>query len=174
MAIAATENNFSSGTPQKFLTFALAGEEYGITIMKIKEIIGMVPVTVLPQTPVYVKGVINLRGKVIPIIDLRLKFALEPAEATERTCIIIIETEDKDQNITLVGLIIDAVSEAISLKGDEVEPAPKMQTQFQEQLILGLAKCENGVKILLDIDKVINHDELAGLGKESSENDQSE
>ncbi len=170
MAPLTEQNNFSSGTPQKFLTFALAGEEYGITIMQIKEIIGLMPVTVLPQTPTYVKGVINLRGKVIPIIDLRLKFALEPAEPTERTCIIVIETEDKDQNQSLVGLIIDAVSEVISLKGDEVEPAPKMQSQFQEQLILGLAKCENGVKILLDIDKVINHEELAGIKQEAPEN----
>ena len=167
MAQISSQNDFSSGSPQKFLTFALAGEEYGISIMKIKEIIGMMPVTVLPQTPEYVKGVINLRDKVIPIIDLRLKFALEQVEPTERTCIIVIETEDENQNQTLVGLIIDAVSEVISLKGDEVEPAPAMQSQ--EQLILGLAKCENGVKILLDIDKVINHDELAGLEQEAAD-----
>ena len=174
MAQVAVQNSFSSGTPQKFLTFELADEEYGITIMQIKEIIGMMPITVLPQTPAYVKGVINLRGKVIPIIDLRLKFSLEPVEPSERTCIIVIETADKEQNLTLVGLIIDAVSEVITLKGDEVEPPPKMQSQFQEQLILGLAKCEKGVKILLDIDKVINHDELSGLGKEGLENCQPE
>ena len=161
------QNDFASGSLQKFLTFALAGEEYGISIMKIKEIIGMMPVTVLPQTPDYVKGVINLRGKVIPIIDLRLKFNLEPADPTERTCIIVIETEAEDHSQTLVGLIIDAVSEVVTLKGDEVEPAPTMQTQFHEQLILGLAKCENGVKILLDIDKVINHDELSGIEQEA-------
>ncbi len=163
-----TQNDFGSGSPQKFLTFALAGEEYGINIMKIKEIIGMMPVTVLPQTPEYVKGVINLRGKVIPIIDLRLKFNLEPAEPTERTCIIVIESENDDQIQTLVGLIIDGVSEVITLKGDEVEPAPTMQSNFNKQLILGLAKCENGVKILLDIDKVINHDELTGIEQEAS------
>ncbi|MBN2808708.1 MAG: purine-binding chemotaxis protein CheW [Deltaproteobacteria bacterium] len=166
MAQTVERTGFSSGTPQKFLTFALAGEEYGITIMKIKEIIGMMPVTVLPQTPAYVKGVINLRGKVIPIIDLRLKFALEYAAPSERTCIIVVETEDKENRQILVGLIIDAVSEVISLKGDEVEAAPKMQSQFKEQLILGLAKCENGVKILLDIDKVINHEELVGIDPE--------
>ena len=160
------QNDFSSGRLQKFLTFALAGEEYGISIMKIKEIIGMMPVTVLPQTPDYVKGVINLRGKVIPIIDLRLKFNLEPAEPTDRTCIVVIETENEDQRQTQVGLIIDAVSEVIHLKGDEVEPPPTLQTQSHKQLILGLAKCKNGVKILLDIDQVINHDELAGLGDE--------
>ena len=166
MAQTATQNDFSSGGPQKFLTFALAGEEYGISIMKIKEIIGMIPVTVLPQTPAYVKGVINLRGKVIPIIDLRSKFNLEQVEPTERTCIIVIETENDEQIQTLVGLIIDGVSEVVNLKGDEVEPAPTMQTQLHEQLILGLAKCENGVKILLDIDKVINHDELTGVESE--------
>ena len=125
----------------------------------------MMPVTVLPQTPDYVKGVINLRGKVIPIIDLRLKFNLEPAEPTERTCIVVVETETEGHSQTLVGLIIDAVSEVINLKGSEIEPSPTLQSQFQEQLILGLAKCENGVKILLDIDQVINHDELAGLGE---------
>ncbi|MCD6534946.1 MAG: purine-binding chemotaxis protein CheW [Deltaproteobacteria bacterium] len=165
MAQAATQNVFSSNGPQKFLTFALANEEYGINVMEVKEIIGMMPVTVLPQTPVYVKGVINLRDKVIPIIDLRCKFNLEQVEPTERTCIIVIETED--QNHTLVGLIIDSVSEVINLKGDEVEPAPAMQTQFNEQLILGLAKCENGVKILLDIDKVINYDELSEIEQEA-------
>jgi len=165
MAQAATQNVFSSNGPQKFLTFALANEEYGINVMEVKEIIGMMPITVLPQTPVYVKGVINLRDKVIPIIDLRCKFNLEQVEPTERTCIIVIETED--QNHTLVGLIIDSVSEVINLKGDEVEPAPAMQTQFNEQLILGLAKCENGVKILLDIDKVINYDELSEIEQEA-------
>ena len=168
MAQTTVQNDFSSGSLQKFLTFALAGEEYGISIMKIKEIIGMMPVTVLPQTPDYVKGVINLRGKVIPIIDLRCKFNLEQVEPTERTCIIVIESETEDQGQILVGLIIDAVSEVVNLKGDEVEPAPIMQTQLNEQLILGLAKCENGVKILLDIDKVINHDELTGIEQEDS------
>ena len=168
MAQTATQNDFGSGGPQKFLTFSLANEEYGISIMKIKEIIGMMPVTVLPQTPEYVKGVINLRGKVIPIIDLRCKFNLELVEPTERTCIIVIEAEDDEQMQTLVGLIIDGVSEVVTLKGDEVEPAPNMQTNLQEQLILGLAKCENGVKILLDIDKVINHDELAGIEQEAT------
>ncbi len=167
MAQVATQNYFSSNGSHKFLTFALAGEEYGINIMQVKEIIGMMPVTVLPQTPDYVKGVINLRDKVIPIIDLRCKFNLESVEPTERTCIIVIETETEDQNHTLVGLIIDSVSEVINLKGDEVEPAPAMQTQLREQLILGLAKCENGVKILLDIDKVINYDELSEIEKET-------
>ena len=168
MAQTAMQNDFDSGGPQKFLTFSLANEEYGINIMKIKEIIGMMPVTVLPQTPEYVRGVINLRGKVIPIIDLRCKFNLEQIEPTERTCIIVIEAEDDEHMQTLVGLIIDGVSEVITLKGDEVEPAPNMQTDLHEQLILGLAKCENGVKILLDIDKVINHEELAEAGKEVS------
>ena len=166
MAPTTAQNDFDSGVPHKFLTFSLANEEYGINIMKIKEIIGMMPVTVLPQTPEYVRGVINLRGKVIPIIDLRCKFNLEQIEPTERTCIIVIETENDEQMQTLVGLIIDGVSEVVTLKEDEVEPAPNMHGNFQEQLILGLAKCENGVKILLDIDKVINHEELAGVGKE--------
>lgn len=168
MSQATMQNDFSSGGPHKFLTFALAGEEYGISIMKIKEIIGMMQVTVLPQTPDYVKGVINLRGKVIPIIDLRCKFNLEQVEPSERTCIIVIESENDDQTQTLVGLIIDAVSEVINLKGDEVEPAPTMQSNLNEQLILGLAKCESGVKILLDIDKVINHDELREIEQEAS------
>ena len=168
MSQATVQNDFSSGGPHKFLTFALAGEEYGISIMKIKEIIGMMQVTVLPQTPDYVKGVINLRGKVIPIIDLRCKFNLEQVEPSERTCIIVIESENDDQTQTLVGLIIDAVSEVINLKGDEVEPAPTMQSNLNEQLILGLAKCESGVKILLDIDKVINHDELREIEQEAS------
>ncbi|MCK5682385.1 purine-binding chemotaxis protein CheW [bacterium] len=160
MAQAVMQNEFSSDSPQKFLTFSLANEEYGINIMQIKEIIGMMPVTVLPQTPEYVKGVINLRGKVIPIIDLRCKFNLEQVNPTERTCIIVIETENDEQIQTLVGLIIDGVSEVVNLKREEIEAAPNMQGDFNKQLILGLAKCENGVKILLDIDKVINHKDL--------------
>ncbi|MBN2706010.1 MAG: purine-binding chemotaxis protein CheW [Deltaproteobacteria bacterium] len=159
------ENGVSGLGPQKFLTFSLAGEEYGISIMRIKEIIGILPITVLPQTPDYVKGVINLRGKVIPVIDLRLKFDLEPATPTERTCIIVIETESGKHNQTLVGLIIDGVSEVINLKGDEVEPSPTLQTSLHEQYILGLAKYGNGVKILLDIDKVISHEELVGTAE---------
>ncbi len=153
------EQNSASG-PGKFLTFSLAGEEYGISIMKVKEIIGLMAITELPQTPEHIKGVINLRGKVIPVMDLRLRFSLDATENTERTCIIVVETTDEQDQQLLAGLIIDAVSEVISLKGGEIEPAPNMQGQTESGIILGLAKCADSVKILLNIDKVFQGEEL--------------
>ncbi|MCK5680943.1 chemotaxis protein CheW [bacterium] len=144
----------------KFLTFTLAGEEYGISIMKVKEIIGLMPITELPQTPEHIKGVINLRGKVIPVMDLRLRFSLAAAENTERTCIIVVETTDEQGRQLLAGLIIDAVSEVISLKAGEIESAPNLHGQSENGVILGLAKYADSVKILLNIDMVFQSEDL--------------
>lgn len=158
-----------NGTVRKFLTFKLAKEEYGISIMKIREIIGLMPITVLPQTPSYVKGVINLRGKVIPIIDLRAKFGLEEIPHTERTCIVVIESEDESRGQTNVGLIVDAVSEVLNIKAEDIEPPPSVQAHIDKEMILGLAKSEKSVKILLDIDNVVDHREFVGLEEEKQE-----
>ena len=100
----------------KYLTFSLAGEEYGIGILKVKEIIGMMPITIVPQTPPYIKGVINLRGKVIPVIDLRFKFLMNAADYTERTCIIVVEITAAGRTI-LMGIVVDSVSEVLNIKG---------------------------------------------------------
>jgi purine-binding chemotaxis protein CheW len=145
----------------KYLTFTLAGEEYGIGILKIKEIIGMMPVTTVPQTPEFVKGVINLRGKVIPVMDLRLRFGMQAIDYTERTCIIVVEIAGRSGTVQ-IGIVVDAVSEVLNIKGDDIEDTPTFGTALNTDYILGLAKMEGGVKILLDIDRVLSQEE-AGL-----------
>ncbi len=146
----------------KYLTFILAGEEYGIGILKIKEIIGMMTITNIPQTPPFVKGVINLRGKVIPVIDLRLKFGMEPMEYTDRTCIIVVEIKSESGDVR-IGIVVDTVSEVLNIRGGEIENAPAFGTDVNTNFILGMAKVGGGVKILLDIDKVMNAEDLAAL-----------
>lgn len=147
----------------KYLTFTLAEETYGIGILKVKEIIGMMPITSVPQTPAFVKGVINLRGKVIPILDLRLKFSMEEIPYTERTCIIVVEI-DSDDTTVMIGVVVDAVSEVLNIREDEIEEAPTFGTRLRTEHILGMAKMEGGVKILLNIDHVLSAEELASLG----------
>lgn len=146
----------------KYLTFTLADESYGIGILKVKEIIGMMPVTSVPRTPAFVKGVINLRGKVIPIVDLRLKFSMDPISYTDRTCIIVVEI-DADDTTVLIGIVVDAVSEVLNIAEENIEDAPAFGTSLDTDYIMGMAKTEDGVKILLNIDKVLNSAELSGL-----------
>jgi purine-binding chemotaxis protein CheW len=148
----------------KYLTFSLAGEEYGISILKIKEIIGMMPITTVPRTPPFVKGVINLRGKVIPVVDLRLKFGMEEMGYTERTCIIVVETRGQSGSV-LVGIVVDSVSEVLNIKGGDIEETPAFGARLDTDYILGMAKMNGGVKILLDIDKVLGTEEIVILDK---------
>jgi purine-binding chemotaxis protein CheW len=143
----------------KYLTFSMAEEEYGIGILKVKEIIGMMAVTMVPQTPPYVKGVINLRGKIIPVVSLRLKFDLEEIDYTDRTCIIVVEVKTNTGNV-LMGIVVDAVSEVLNIRSAEIEDTPAFGTSLQTDFILGMAKTGNRVKILLDIDKVISGREM--------------
>jgi purine-binding chemotaxis protein CheW len=148
----------------KYLTFSLAGEEYGIGILKVKEIIGMMPITTVPRTPPFVKGVINLRGKVIPVVDLRLKFGMEEMGYTERTCIIVVEVEGQTGAI-LIGIVVDSVSEVLNIKGSDVEETPTFGAKLDTDYILEMAKMNGGVKILLDIDKVLGTEEINFLDK---------
>lgn len=148
----------------KYLTFALAEEEYGIGILKIKEIIGMMPVTPVPQTPEYVKGVINLRGKVIPVIGLRLRFGMDAIDYTERTCIIVVEIAGQAETVQ-IGIVVDSVSEVLNIKGEDIEDTPTFGTKLNTDYILGMAKMEGGVKILLDIDQVLSAEDVAVLEK---------
>ncbi len=154
--------NTVSGRDGKYLTFTLAGEEYGIIILKVKEIIGMLPITPVPQTPPYVKGVINLRGKVIPVVDLRRKFGMDPMEYTERTCIIVVEIADSVKTIPM-GIVVDSVSEVLNIKSADIEETPSFGNRLDTDYILGMAKVGGGVKILLDIDRVMSADEMASL-----------
>ncbi|MBW1940471.1 MAG: purine-binding chemotaxis protein CheW [Deltaproteobacteria bacterium] len=148
----------------KYLTFTLANEEYGIGILKIREIIGMMPITTVPRTPEFVKGVINLRGKVIPVIDLRLRFGMGAIDYNERTCIIVVEIEGGQDTIQ-IGTVVDSVSEVLNIKGEDIEDTPTFGTKLDTDYILGMAKMEGGVKILLDIDRVLSSEEIALLEK---------
>jgi len=148
-----------SGREGKYLTFRLANEEYGISILKIKEIIGVMPITTVPQTPEFVKGVINLRGKVIPVITLRKKFGMEETEYTDKTCIVVVEILINAEKVQ-IGIVVDTVSEVLNIKREEIEDTPSFGTNLDTKYILGMAKMEGGVKILLDIDRVLSAEEL--------------
>lgn len=139
----------------KYLTFVLDQEEYGIEILKVREIIGMIEVTPVPQVPHYIKGVINLRGKVIPVADLRLKFGMEEKGYDEETCIIVLDVSGK-----LMGAIVDTVSEVLDVVGEQIEPTPDFGSKLDTEYILGMGKIGDKVKILLDIDKVLASDEI--------------
>ncbi|MDL2227110.1 chemotaxis protein CheW [Deltaproteobacteria bacterium OttesenSCG-928-M10] len=147
----------------KFLTFSLAGEEYGISILKVREIIGMMPIRTVPQTPGFVKGVINLRGKVIPVMSLRLKFGMEEVDYTEKTSIIVVDVSSAAEKMIHIGIVVDFVSEVINVRSSDVEPAPAFGDTLNTDYILGLAKINSSVKILLDIDRVLSVEELGGL-----------
>ncbi len=146
----------------KYLTFSLANEEFGIGILKIREIIGMMSITTVPQTPEFVKGVVNLRGKVIPVIDLRLRFGMETVDYDERTCIIVVEIEAARGSVT-IGVVVDSVSEVLNIVAEDIEDTPSFGTNLQTDYILGMAKAEGSVKILLDIDRILTNEETAAL-----------
>jgi purine-binding chemotaxis protein CheW len=151
-----------SGREGKYLTFALAKEEYGIGILKVREIIGMMPITTVLRTPGFVKGVINLRGKVIPVMDLRLKFGMEEIPYTERTCIIVMEIDSPSGRFS-IGTVVDSVSEVLNIKGTDMEATPNFGTKLNTEYILGLAKMNGALKILLDIDKILNNEGAIGI-----------
>lgn len=144
----------------KYLTFQLAGEEYGLEILRVKEIIGMMDITSLPRTPGFVKGVINLRGKVITVIDLRLKFGLIEAEYTEKSCIIVVEIFEGGDNVQL-GIIVDSVSEVLNVVVEDLEETPSFGVSLDTEFILGMAKSEDKVRTLLDIGKVLSAQEVS-------------
>ena len=151
----------------KYLTFILAGEEYGINIGKIKEIIGMMAITRVPQTPPFVMGVINLRGKVIPVVDLRLRFSMPQMDYTDRTCIVVVEIDGPSGRI-LVGCVVDAVSEVLNIRSGDIEAAPQFGAKLEAAYIRGIAKMDGGVKILLDIDLVLGQIDIASSSRKAS------
>ncbi|MEA1933535.1 MAG: chemotaxis protein CheW [Thermodesulfobacteriota bacterium] len=148
----------------KYLTFALGKEEYGIGILKVREIIGVLEITSVPHTPEYIKGVINLRGRVIPVLELRIKFDMEPQEYTERTCIIVVELVGESGTIQ-VGMLVDSVSEVLNISAEEIEPPPAFGTSTDLEYILGMGKVKGKVKILLNVDRVIGEGALKQLEK---------
>lgn len=143
----------------KFLTFLLKEEEYGIEILRVREIMGLIDITPVPQTPNYVKGVINLRGKVFPVIDLRTKFEMPSADYTEETCIVVVDLDNFQ-----MGIIIDTVLEVLDIKSEAIEPAPSFGAKVDTDYIYGMGKIDDKVKILLDITKVLTTEELVSVG----------
>jgi len=139
----------------KYLTFSLGNEEYGIGILKIREIIGMMNITTIPQSPQYVKGVINLRGKIIPVVDLRLRFGMDARKYNERTCIIVVDLLDNARSVNM-GIVVDSVSEVLNIKAVDIENTPNFVANLNTEYILGMAKSADSVKILLDIDRVLS------------------
>jgi purine-binding chemotaxis protein CheW len=157
----------------KYLTFALANEEYGLEILKVREIIGYMEITAVPQTPAYVKGVINLRGQVIPVVDLRAKFGMETSDITDETCIIVVETSQGDHKF-ITGIVVDHVEEVLDIAGEDIEEAPQFGSSVNTDFILGMGKIGDNVKILLDIDEVLsNVDVSAGQYSNQNHNDRS-
>ena len=150
----------------KYLTFRLAKEEYGVAILTVVEIIKMMEVTPVPRTPTYVRGVVNLRGKVIPVIELREKFGMEKTEDTDETCIIVAKVNGSHGDLEM-GIIIDTVSEVLDIESEQIEPPPEFGAACDTEFILGLAKTGDSVKILIDINRVLSPEELqkvAGAG----------
>src|SRR3954469_14366053 len=156
----------------KYLTFHLGKESYGIGIMKVQEIVGVMPVTRMPKLPHFVRGLVNLRGKVIPVFDLRLKFGLEKKEDTDRTCIIVVRLSlDGNQaeavEVTL-GIIVDEVSEVVNVPAEAIEPAPAFGSSVDVSFLLGVGKLGNKVVMLLDADRILPREELQSVTMEAA------
>jgi purine-binding chemotaxis protein CheW len=146
----------------KYLVFQLGSEEFGVKVLQVREIMGLQEITSVPQTPHHVKGVINLRGKVIPVIDLRLKFGLEAAEYTQRTCIIVVQISHPSGPM-LMGAVVDGVAEVLSIQESEIEDTPDFGGELTIPYILGMAKVKGKVKMLLDIDRVLSTQETGDI-----------
>ena len=147
---------------KQYLTFLLANEEYAIGILKVKEIIEYDTVTTVPKTPKWVRGVINLRGAVVPVVDLAIKFGLELKPVTKTTCIVIVETQFESQNTT-IGILVDAVSQVMELAAEDLQPVPEFGTRVKVDYLLGMAQLGKKFALLLDVDKVLSTDELLHL-----------
>ncbi len=143
----------------KFLTFVLGNESYGIEIRYVTEIIKVQPVTEVPEFPDHIRGIINLRGKIVPVMDVRLRFKKKFKEYNDRTCVIVIDVDGVS-----TGLIVDSVSEVLSIPDTEIVPPPDM-SRTSNKYIKGIGKTENDVKLILDCSKLLTEDELEGLGE---------
>jgi purine-binding chemotaxis protein CheW len=146
----------------KYLTFILGPEEYGLEILKVREIIGYMDITAVPQMPFHVKGVINLRGQVIPVIDLRAKFGMETADITEQTCIIVVEISHGSRTFS-TGIVVDRVQEVLDIPAKDIEDAPQFGSSVSTDFIMGMGKVGEKVEILLDIDKVLGGEDLGDM-----------
>ena len=151
-AVKTNNKNHHAG---KFLSFFLKQEEYGIEILKVQEIIGILPITRVPRTPEFVKGVINLRGKIIPVTDLRSKFNMEEREENNETCIIVVQTNGLE-----IGVIVDKVSEVLDISNSEIEDVPSFGTDVSTDYLLGIGNTSGRVRLLLDIERILTPQEV--------------
>jgi len=151
----------------QFLSFVLCGEEYAVNILRVKEIIEYDTVTVVPKTPRWIRGVINLRGSVVPVVDLAVKFGLEERPVTRTSCIVILEGQLENQNTTM-GIVADAVSQVMDLASEDIREVPEFGTRVQVNYLLGMAQLGKKFALLLDVDKVLSTDELLNLDQVST------
>jgi purine-binding chemotaxis protein CheW len=158
-----TATHSSQAAPGKYLTFAISKERYGLDILNVQEIIGVTHITRVPQCLNYIKGVINLRGKIIPVIDLRLKFGIEAIPYDDKTCIIVVNITKGDQRLAL-GMIVDTVLEVINFAASEIEPAPNYGTQMSSEFIIGMGKRDGHLNILVDIQRIITQNDITQIG----------
>jgi purine-binding chemotaxis protein CheW len=156
------------GSAGQYLTFALGNEVYGLEILKVQEIIGMTTVTKVPRTPDFLRGVINLRGKVVPVVDLRTKFGMDSKEDTNLTCIIVVQVTRKNQQV-IMGVIVDEVAEVVDIHADQIEPPPSLGVEDQTEFISAMGKVGSKVVILLDTDKMLSWGELELVSKAADE-----
>jgi len=158
MTATAQATHNPSARAGKFLTFHLASEEYGIEILKVQEIIGLMPITTVPRIPSFMRGVINLRGKVIPVVDFRRKFGMESAEPTAETCIIVVQSA-----VGLTGLIVDRVCEVVDIAASDIEDTPAFGPDVNVDYLLGIGKSHGRVKLLLDVERVLSSQDLTAI-----------
>ena len=161
----ASKNTIQSGRGRseslggKYLTFRLGKEQFGLEILKVREIMGWINITPVPKAPPSVRGVLNLRGKIIPVIDLRRKFAMEAVENTDRTCIIVVDVHVKGQSAD-VGILVDNVSEVLNFRSEDIGPPPTLGCDLDTNFILGMTKTTDAVTILLEIENVLSENEI--------------
>lgn len=150
--------------PQQYLTFVIGGETFAIGILRIKEIIEFAGLTTVPMMPDCIRGVINLRGAVVPVLDLATRFGRKPSEATRRTCIVIVEVEAQEDTQD-IGVIVDAVNEVLEIPGSEIEPPPSFGTRIRPDLIRGMGKVGGRFVIILDTNRVLSSEEIGAAGR---------
>jgi purine-binding chemotaxis protein CheW len=147
-----------SGAAGKYMTFRLASEEYGLEILKVRELIGLLEITRIPKAAPHVRGVINLRGKVIPVVDLRLKFGMQAIDSTNQTVIIVVQLASHNGGVT-VGILVDEVLEVRAISEGDIEPPPSLDAHASSSFILGVGKADKRVVFLLDIDRILTSEE---------------
>lgn len=166
----------NSNSSQQYVTFSLGEELFGVEVTRTREILSLTPVTQVPQTPDYLLGVINLRGQVVPVVDMRLKLGMPAGDDTEDTCIIVVDVQVEGETIT-VGALADAVREVLDIRGDQIEPPPRLGTRLNTEFITGMGKVDEQFMILLNIDRIFNSEELVlvqDAGQVSAPQDEAE